>query len=67
MDLIRSMIDRIEVHVGAERRRPDVIPVGALAQIQVFTQPNKTAASSGSDGRFSVVAGVGFEPTTFRL
>lgn len=57
MDLIRPMIDRIGVHVGAERRRPDVIPVGAPAQILAFTQPNKTAASSGSDGRFSVVEG----------
>ncbi len=67
MDLIRSMIDRIEVHVGAERGRPDVILVGALAQILAFTQQNKTAASNGGDGRVLLVAGVGFEPTTFRL
>ena len=26
-----------------------------------------TAASNGSDGRALMVAGVGFEPTTFRL
>ncbi len=67
MDLIRSMIDHIEIHVGTERGRPDVILVGALAQILTFTQQNKTAASNGSDGRVLMVAGVGFEPTTFRL
>ena len=67
MDLIRSMIDHIEIHVGAERGNPEVILVGALAQILAFTQQNKTAASNGSDGRVLMVAGVGFEPTTFRL
>ena len=67
MDLIRSMIDHIEIHVGTERGRPDIILVGALAQILAFTQQNKTAASNGSDGRVLMVAGVGFEPTTFRL
>ena len=40
MDLIRSMIDHIEIHVGTERGRPDVILVGALAQILAFTQQN---------------------------
>ena len=67
MDLIRTMINRIEIHVGAERGKPDVILVGALAQILAFTQQNKTAASIESDGRVLMVAGVGFEPTTFRL
>ena len=67
MDLIRTMINRIEIHVGAERGKPDVILVGALAQILALTQQNKTAASIESDGRVLMVAGVGFEPTTFRL
>ena len=67
MDLIRSMIDHIEIKGGTERGRPDVILVGALAQILAFTQQNKTVASNGSDGRVLMVAGVGFEPTTFRL
>ncbi len=67
MDLIRSMIDYIEVHLSTERGKPDVILVGTLAQILAFTQQNKTAASSGSDGRVLMVAGVGFEPPTFRL
>ena len=57
MDLIRTMINRIEIHVGAEHGKPDVILVGALAQILAFTQQNKTAASIENDGRVSVVAG----------
>ena len=61
MDVIRSMIERIEVHAGEERGKPDVILVGALAQILAFTQQNiqtKTAASgAGDDGRVLMVAG----------
>ena len=67
MEIIRSMIDRIEVSAGQERGKAEVILVGALVQILTFTQQNKTAASNGSDGRVLMVAGVGFEPTTFRL
>ncbi len=67
MEIIRSMIERIEVHAGEERGKPDVILVGALAQILSFTHQSKTAASSGDGGRVLMVAGVGFEPTTFRL
>ena len=67
-DIIRSMIDRIEVHAGTEYGRPDVVLVGALAQILAFTQQKTTAApGSGGGGRVLMVAGVGFEPTTFRL
>ena len=67
MDLIRSMIDHIEIKGGTERGRPDVILVGALAQILAFTQQNKTVASNGSDGRVLMVAGARFELATFRL
>jgi site-specific DNA recombinase len=67
MDIVRSMIDHIEVHAGAERGEPAVTLVGALAQIIAHTQQNNTAASKGSDGRVLMVAGAGFEPATFRL
>ena len=67
MELIRSMIEHIEVHAGKERGKPDVILVGALAQILAFTQQNNTAASNGDGGRVLMVAGAGFEPATFRL
>jgi len=67
MEIIRSLIDHIEVHDSGTRDKPDVILVGALAAILDYTHQNKTAASKGSDGRVLMVAGVGFEPTTFRL
>ena len=69
MEVIRSMIDRIEVHTGDRRGRPEVILVGALAPILTYLQPaNKNAASKGDGaGRILLVAGAGFEPATFRL
>ena len=67
MDIIRALIDRIEVAEGAERGKPDVILAGALAAILAFTQKNTAALISENGGRVLLVAGVGFEPTTFRL
>ena len=68
VDAIRSMIDRIEVHASGRRGDPDVVLVGALAAILDYTTQTKTAASVGGDGcRVLVVAGIGFEPMTFRL
>ena len=58
MDIIRSMIERIEVHQGPERGKPNVILVGALAQILGFSQQKTTTApGSGGDGRVLMVAG----------
>ncbi|ANK83546.1 MAG: hypothetical protein TEF_16090 [Rhizobiales bacterium NRL2] len=68
MENIRSLIDRIEVHSGEKRGKPDVILVGALASILEYAcAQTKTAASMGDGGRVLVVAGAGFEPATFRL
>ena len=68
MESIRSLIERIEVFPGKTRGNPDVIVVGALAQILAFGQTKTpTATSLEDDGRVLMVAGVGFEPTTFRL
>ena len=50
-----------------ERGHCEVIIVGALAQILAFAQQKTTAAYTGDSGTFLMVAGVGFEPTTFRL
>ena len=57
MEIIRPMIERIEVHAGKDRGKPDVKLVGALAQILAFTQQSKTAVSSGDGGRTLMVAG----------
>jgi DNA invertase Pin-like site-specific DNA recombinase len=67
IDLIRTIIERIEVHQGQECGKPEVILVGALAQILAFSQQSKTAASGRDGGRILMVAGGGFEPPTFRL
>ncbi len=68
MEIIRSLIERIDVHPAKVRGQCDVVMVGALAQIMAFT-PNKmnAASSSGDGGTFLMVAGAGFEPATFRL
>ena len=68
--IIRGLIDHIEIHAGTKRGHPDVILVGALASILDFASSgqDKTAMSMGTGGcRVLMVAGVGFEPTTFRL
>lgn len=69
MEIIRSMIDRIEVRPGAKRGQAEVTLVGALASILDFASAKTTNAASqgGVDGRVLLVAGVGFEPTIFSL
>ena len=57
VEIIRSLLDRIEVRPGKERGHCEVIIVGALAQILAFAQQKTTAASSGDGGTFSMVAG----------
>ena len=58
MELIRSLIQRIEVFPGQRRGNPDVILVGGLAQILAFGQTRtSTATSLEDDGRVLVVAG----------
>ena len=67
MNIIRSMIERVEVTEGEERSKPDVVLVGDLAAILAYTQNNTATLISENGGRVLMVAGVGFEPTTFRL
>ena len=63
-DAIRALIDHIEVRAGRKRGQAEVVLVGALASILDFASREGKASS---DGRVLLVAGVGFEPTTFRL
>ena len=55
IEIIRSLINRIEVHPDQEHC--DVITVGELAQILAFAQQKTTAASSGDGGTLLMVAG----------
>jgi site-specific DNA recombinase len=64
VEIIRSLIDRIEVQPGQKRGHCEIVVVGALAQILAFAQHNTTAASSGNDGIFLMVAG-GSQPALF--
>ena len=57
MELIRAMIDRIEVHKGEECNKPEVILIGALSKILAFTQGNTTTAPNDDSGRVLMVAG----------
>ena len=59
---IRAMIDRIEVHKGEERDKPEVILIGALSEILAFTQGNTTAAPNDDSGRVLMVAGARYQP-----
>ena len=62
LKLIRSLIDRIEVHPSHERGCK-VIVIGAIAQIFAFAQ-QKAAKNNGT---FLMVAEEGFEPPTHGL
>ena len=66
-EIIRAMLEHIEVHAGSEKGKPDVILVGALAQILAYTQNQTAALEVENGGRVLMVAGVGFEPTTLSL
>ena len=57
VEIIRSLIEKIEIRPGQERGHCEVILVGALAQILAFAQQKTTAASSGDGGTFLMVAG----------
>ena len=67
MEAIRNLIDRIEVRAGTKRGVCEVTLVGALASILALGTNRNTRNSDASGGTFLMVAGVGFEPTTFRL
>ena len=63
MELIRSLIERIEVFPGQKRGNPEVTLIGALAQILTFGQTKTTTATSlEDDGRVLMVAGARCQP-----
>ncbi len=68
--IIRSLIDRIEITPGEKRGDPQIQLIGGLAAIldlAVRGQEKTAIHKDGGVGRVLMVAGVGFEPTTFRL
>jgi site-specific DNA recombinase len=70
-DVLRSLIDRIELRPRGAGQSIAATLHGDLAQILALChEPDskqKLPKASASGSQLSVVAGVGFEPTTFRL
>ncbi|MDE0435632.1 MAG: hypothetical protein OXH92_16625 [Bryobacterales bacterium] len=67
---IRSLIDRIVLTPGAKRGEMDAVLHGDLGTILEWAGNGRGNTKTGKpvpDVSVSVVAGVGFEPTTFRL
>ena len=65
---MRGLIEKIVLTPGAKRGEVKAELHGELAAILALTSGQKPRpAADDGDMRFSVVAGVGFEPTTFRL
>ena len=69
MEIIRSLVQRIEVSLGAKRGEAQITLYGALASILDFAieAQNAKATANGGFGRVLMVAGAGFEPAAFRL
>ena len=67
-EVIRSLIQKIVVSPTSKRGKCDVVLHGALASLLRYAcAPDEGGATSSNVGRVLLVAGVGFEPTTFRL
>ena len=65
LELIRSLIDRVEVHPAGKDFRVEL--VGEIANIIKLSAGAESLESESERASVKVVAGVGFEPTTFRL
>ena len=70
-DVLRSLINRIELHPRSEGTGVDAVLYGELAKILAFCgsaeRKGKLPRTPVLGSKLSVVAGIGFEPMTFRL
>jgi site-specific DNA recombinase len=70
-DILRSLIDRIELHPRSEGKSVDALLYGDLAEILALCastdDKRKLPRTAVPGSQLSVVAGIGFEPMTFRL
>jgi site-specific DNA recombinase len=65
LELIRSLIERIELHPAEDGFRIEL--VGEIANMITLSAERESIGSDKRSASVKVVAGVGFEPTTFRL
>ena len=66
-DELHTLIDTVVVTWDAEERIHGLEVQGKLLELLSFTNSKKAATLSGAACSLELVAGVGFEPTTFRL
>ena len=67
-EIIRSLIETIVVSPTDQRGKSNVVLHGTLASILAYAHDTvQSGVVSSGVGRVLLVAGVGFEPTTFRL
>jgi site-specific DNA recombinase len=69
-DLLRSLVDRIVIQTPNEKGRLEIDLHGDLAGILTLASNKKDGPLEASDPsvqQVKMVAGAGFEPTTFRL
>ena len=67
-EITRSLIEQIVVSTTGQRGKSDVVLNGALASILAYASATaQSGVVSSGVGGVLLVAGVGFEPTTFRL
>ena len=68
-DILRSLIQRIDISAGQTRGHAEVRIFGALASILDFALESTHAKATADGGlcRVLMVAGAGFEPAAFRL
>ena len=81
LEIIRGLIEKVQVLPASGGSRPDIILTGELAAMlrlslddgvsKTLTAAQVEARAAGGSGLFyssvKVVAGIGFEPMTFRL
>ena len=65
LELIRGLIERVELHPAAEGFRIEL--VGEIANMVVLSAGAESIGAEPNRASVKVVAGTGFEPVTFRL
>jgi site-specific DNA recombinase len=65
LEIVRSLIERVELHPAEGGFRVELI--GEIANMLALSAGTESANSEIARASVKVVAGVGFEPTTFRL
>jgi site-specific DNA recombinase len=65
LELIRGLIERVELHPNADGFRIELI--GEIANMMTLSAGAESVGSELERASVKVVAGEGFEPSTFRL